>query len=284
MEANFDANHRIAGFSLTSIKRAILHVGLMDDRDDIDTVAQYLNCGRRQAERVLEELEREQLVTRTSNPRQWKTTERGHALGFYWQPPRRFQPVIERESRGGLNEMFGEAPCLILRSAAEQEDLFEEAFIEAGVFVEYEGDHLVEVSLIQPNDYEEPAGGARIDTSIYLTPAAAKTLAESLRKSIEGAEREVARRQRIDARRLQRGEERRKAGKKPRKNAAGRVFEIAAPPRKPRGAPPKPFIEAPAAAVAPVTDEVESRKRRDAIAASLKELRETNRMRREASR
>ena len=82
----FNAYEVIAGFPLLAIRRAISWVGVMDDRDDIKTVAESLGCPYPQAERVLEALERRGFVSRTKVPRQWENTEFARQLR-HWQPP-----------------------------------------------------------------------------------------------------------------------------------------------------------------------------------------------------
>ena len=53
-QESFDANERIAGFSLLNIRDAIRLVGITDDRDDVKHVSTVLKCGRDQAQHVLE--------------------------------------------------------------------------------------------------------------------------------------------------------------------------------------------------------------------------------------
>jgi hypothetical protein len=154
------------------------------------------------AVRVLEELERRGLVTRTAKRKQWKTTEQGHRLAFYWHPPRRFTPIIERQSRGReINEGFAEVPCGIRRASSDEGEMFEEAELNVGVFVDYEGERLVEIAVLQPDEYQgDSAGSGLEDLAVYLSPEDAKKFAEGLQKAVERAEAEVARRRAQKAR------------------------------------------------------------------------------------
>lgn len=78
--------------------------------------------------RVLEELERRGLVTKTKRRNQRDTTPEGHKLAWDWHPPSKFTPAIERaEERGIHNEGFAEIPCSIWRFTADEEEMFEEA-------------------------------------------------------------------------------------------------------------------------------------------------------------
>ena len=93
-EKDFDADERIAGFSLLSIRDAIQLVGLMEDQDDVKHLSTVLKCGRDQARGVLEKLEQRGLVERMSKRNRWKVTALGHKLAFDWHPPRTFRPAI----------------------------------------------------------------------------------------------------------------------------------------------------------------------------------------------
>src|SRR5262245_61601009 len=97
----FNVTETIGGFALTRIRRAMLFVGLMPDRDDIQTIAESLGCPSRQAESVLQALERRGLVTKAEQKRQWDITPLGKHLRFSWKPPRRLQPAIERDDDSG---------------------------------------------------------------------------------------------------------------------------------------------------------------------------------------
>ncbi len=190
-EENFDANERIAGFSLARIKKALSWVGVLDERNDVDNVAQALHCPIGQALRVLDELERREFVTKAKKRNQWATTLKGRQLAFHWQPPRRYSPAIDRNSRA-INECFDSVRCGILRTV-DREDMFEEAEVTASVNVEYEGERLVEINLCQPDDYDDEAGGSNIVSSIYLAPTDAKIFVIGLQKAIKKAELIVAR-------------------------------------------------------------------------------------------
>lgn len=201
-QPEFDASEVIAGFPLASIKRALTWVGLMDDRDDIKNVADALHCPSGQAERVLEALERRGLVTKAAHKRQWETTDLGKRLNYHWHPPRRIEPVIEREAgRGATNEVFETVPCSILRTSSDNGAAFEEADLDVGVFVEYESDRVIEISVSQPDDYDHRGESSVIESSVYIGVDEAKRFATALQKSIERAERELTRRKTAKPRR-----------------------------------------------------------------------------------
>jgi hypothetical protein len=301
-EDDFDANERVAGFSLVSIKRALGWIGIMDDRDDIKSVVEALKCPPRQALRVLEELERRELITKTAKRNQWQTTPKGHRLAFYWLPPRRFIPAIERASRPVSGMGFDSVRCGILRSTADGADMFEEAEIDPAMSVEHEGQRLVEINVTQPHDYDEPHGGARIELSLYLSPAEAKAFVGGLQQAIEAADKETARRAAQKARQEKRAKTRRaEAGKREREKRekkpaviSARTPQVKVPSAKPpRAASPvavapqvvkraaqaapatKPFPDPPPEVALAGLDE----RRGEAIAVALKSLRETNRAR-----
>lgn len=192
-EPEFDANEVVAGFPLLSIRHALQWVGMMDDRDDIKSVADALKCPPSQAERVLESLEERGFVTKAAKKRQWDQTPLGWQLSRRWQPPRRLHPVIERDDQGNAtNRGFDTIPCFILRSQGE-DDVFEEADLDVGVWTEFENDKLVEFTLSQPDDYDH-RDSSQIDRSVYISVSDAKQLAKSLQEAIEHAEKELARR------------------------------------------------------------------------------------------
>lgn len=292
----FDANDRVLGFSLVGIKRALGWVGIMDDRDDVRSVSQALTCPEQQAIRVLEELERRGFVTKTEKRRQWKTTQKGHRLGFYWLPPRRFNPAIERES-SRCGQGFQSVRCGILRSTEDGADMFEEAEIDPTLSVQYEGERLVEINVTQPHDYdEEEAGGASVELSAFLSVAEAKSFAAALQQAITAAEREAARRLVEDARREKRAEARRLEVQRREKEKRKASPKLGGSPSTPkRGAPPIERGPGEARALGsesarhtarPMTlprqsIEIEpaAEQRAATIAAALEELRETNRAR-----
>jgi hypothetical protein len=173
-ESEFDANERVAGFPLAGIQRALGWVGIMDDRDDIKCVAEALHCPPSQAARVLDELEKRGFVTRAGMKNQWKHTEKGWRLAHAWQSSRRLIPAIESPSTG-TNLILESVPCSILRTTEDNADVFEEARVSVGVHVEYEGERLIEIAVEQPNDYDEPDGGALIDRTLYVTAGDAKS-------------------------------------------------------------------------------------------------------------
>lgn len=195
-KTEFDASEVIAGFPLTSIKRAIAWVGIMDDRDDIKNVADALGCQRPQAERVLEALERRGLVTKSAKKHQWDTTQLGWQLRFQWQPPRQIEPVIDREEEtDAINEGFGTVPCSILRSKPDDDLSFEEADLDVSVFIEYESPRVIEISICQPDYYDRREdSSSTIETSVYIGVEEAKRFAEALTSAITRAEAEMVRR------------------------------------------------------------------------------------------
>ena len=194
MADEFDANEPIAGFPLVSIQKALVWVGVMDDRDDIKSVGEALGCGPRQAAGVLDDLERRGLVAKGKKRNQWAKTEKGHRLAFQWEPPRRYRPVIERDDKGNPgNEQLEGVPCLLFESRDDAE-IFEEARLNVLFFPDYEGSHLVEVSVFEPADYEQPESDGTYTTSVYLTPADARVIATGILRAADKAEAEVARR------------------------------------------------------------------------------------------
>jgi hypothetical protein len=223
-KTEFDANEVIAGFPLASIKRALAWVGVMEDRDDIKNVAKALRCPPGQAERVLEALERRGLVSKTARKRQWETTALGHRLKYYWQTPRKIEPAIEREAeRGAINQVFDSVPCSILRTSSDEGAAFEEADLQVGVFVEYETDRLIEISLSQPDDYDHRDESGKIESTVHVGLDEAKRLATALQKSIEHAERELVRRKTAKQRRpSMRKTDRFKLVKKPASSSGAR--------------------------------------------------------------
>jgi len=202
----FNAYEVIAGFPLLAIRRAISWVGLMDDRDDLKIVSDSLGCPYSQAERVLETLERRGFVAKTKNPRQWVTTRLAHQLGI-WQPPRRFEPAIERDEDQDddcCNRVIDEVPCAILRGGTDDTFTFEDADLEVGVFIEYESPRVIEISISQPDDYDHREESGRIDRTVYIGVDDARRFAVALQKAIEGAEAEIARRALVDLTRKKR--------------------------------------------------------------------------------
>jgi ribosomal protein S19E (S16A) len=296
----FDANDRILGFSLLSIKRALQWVGMMEDRDDIDYVAEALGCPEQQALRVLEELEHRGLVTKAQKKRQWVTTPKGHRLALYWHPPRVLRPAIEYEAGpGSINEQFEAVPCSIWRHTPDEEEMFEEGEIDVGVHVDYDTDRLIEINISQIDEYQGESNGSSVcERSVYISATDARTLLEGLQKAIAGAEEESARRVARRARLLKRKEAKnlRRAKKEDE-----RLAQLAADESEPRAsdsakadtatmttkASPKrrPDIQrvsVPPSATAPQAEEVAPSGK--AVAAALAEIREANRARRMAAR
>lgn len=252
-ETEFNANEVVAGFPLLSIRHALQWVGVMPDRDDIKTVAEALKCPASQAERILETLEERGFVTKAPKKRQWDQTAQGYRLSRGWQPPRRLHPVIERDDENNAtNYGFETVQCFVLRTK-EDDDVFEEADLDVGVFTEYESDKLVEINLSQPDDYER-RNGAQIERSVYLSVSDAKQFAKGLQEAIEYAEKELTRR----------------ATRKPRPKKRPREE------RAPKATEPSKSAS-PALATAPETKKPEKalpqKPRKDLLAATLKELR-----------
>ena len=203
-EQDFDANELIAGFPLLRIKRALSSFVLIRPRDDVKVLAQTLRCPPRQALRVLDELERRGLVTKMTKPKRWEPTPKGNQLAYHWHPPRRFLPAIERDPESSMpNQGLESVPCSILRFTPDEEDVFEEALAEVGVNADYEGERLVEITVMQPDDYDDHCAGL-CDMIFYLAPADATRFAAGLQTAIEKAEAEVARTRAITARRAKR--------------------------------------------------------------------------------
>ena len=312
----FDANERIAGFSMLSIKRAMQLIGIMEDRDDIDHVAQSLGCPPQQALRVLEELEHRGLVTKAQKKRQWDTTQKGHRLAMYWHPPRVLRPAIEYESGpGSINEQFKAVPCSIWRYTPDEDEMFEEGEIDVGVHVDYDHDRLIEINISQIDEYQGESNGAAVcERSVYLSPADAKSFLAGLQEAIDRAEKEAvlrvtekARRAKREEgkrlRRAKRGDERlarladeeqeratapdadaRHRSKAPDKPALGASksakLEPAAITTTTKRRPTIQRVPAPPPAPPPPEDATRSGK---AVAAALAELRATNQARREAA-
>lgn len=196
----FDATELIAGFPLARIKQALFWIGLERDRDDIEIIADGLRCGRPQAERVLEVLERRGFVTRASKKNRWEQTPLGRELSFCWHPPRRLEPVIQREEEtNACNEIFDAVACSIFRGS-DDGDAFEEADLEVGVFVEYESERVIEILVSKPDDYEHRDGSSTVETSIYIGLAEAKRFIRAFETAIERGEAEIARRAAIPVR------------------------------------------------------------------------------------
>jgi hypothetical protein len=185
----------VAGFPLASIQRALAYVGMLESMDDIKNVSEGLRCPPHQALRVLEELERRGYVTKLKKAKYWDLTERGRSLAYYWKPPRKLHPAIEREDSDiACMEAFGTVQCFILRPTSDDEDVFEDAVLDVGVNLQYDNERLIELNVVLPHDYEEPEGNATIESSAYVSVAEAKVLISGLQDSVTRAERELARR------------------------------------------------------------------------------------------
>jgi len=272
----FDPGEVIAGFPLVGIKRALTWVGVMEDRDDIKNVAKALGCPLGQAERVLEALERRGFVTKAPKKRQWETTPLGNRLHFEWKPPRRIQPAIEREDEGDANnEIFESVPCLILRPASDEGAALEECDIEVGLFVEYETDRVIEISVTQPDDYDHRDHSSTIESSVYLGVSDAKRFAAALQTAIGRAEAELARRATEKPRRKSRTRSKaptvRAAPRSPSKKPP--VVKSTKPSTTPRHAPaPTRSSSAKQEAPAESAKRQEEKRKKDDLAATLREL------------
>jgi hypothetical protein len=153
-EQDFDANERIAGFSLLSIRDAIQLVGLTVDHDDVRHVSTVLKCGRDQALHVLERLEQRGLLEKKGKNR-WKMTPIGHKLAFDWHPPRTLRPAI-RHAKEPIVVLThcADAPCSIWRCSPDGDAMFEDAELNVGLNPEYEGERLIEVEVMQLDEYQ----------------------------------------------------------------------------------------------------------------------------------
>ncbi len=314
----FDANDRVVGFSLLRIKRAMQWIGITEDRDDVDYVAEALGCPEPQALRVLEELEHRGLVTKAQRKRQWNTTQKGHRLALYWHPPRVLRPAIEYEAGpGSINEQFKAIPCSIWRHTPDQDEMFEEGELDVGIHVDYDTDRLIEINISQIDEYQGESNGSSVcERSVYISAADAKSLVAGLQKAIERAEaeavvranrkvREAKRREAKEARRAKREDERlarlgdgegveptaaSEAGAPSRSSGAPQTERAASAEAdsgtttattRTKRRPTIMRVPAPVPVAAPQIEEATQSGK--AVAAALAEIRETNRMRREVS-
>jgi hypothetical protein len=72
--------------------------------------------------------------------------------------------------------------------------VFEDAFLDVGVNVQYENERLVEINVVLPHDYEEPESNATIESTVYIGVAEARVILTGLQTAITRAEKELARR------------------------------------------------------------------------------------------
>jgi len=219
-DVQFDPAETIAGFPLKSIRRALGWMGLMGkEGDNVERVAKALSCPLSQAEHVLAAAERRGLVTPTGVKNHWKTTDLGWNLVMRWKPPPRIEPAISLDGDDdpkAINEVFDEVPCSLLRTTPDDDDAFEEAKLEVGVFVEYASPRVIEISVSIPDDWDYPDDSASIESSVYVGVEDAKRFMKALQTSIERAEKGIARRKRMPpakSRRAEGDEERRKGPK-----------------------------------------------------------------------
>lgn len=136
----------------------------------------------------------------------WKTTALGHKLAFDWHPPRTLRPAIRyaKESIVVLTHC-GDAPCSIWRSSPDGDAMFEEAELNLALNPEYEGARLIEVEVMQLDEYQgEKGGGGESALAVHVSAEAARSLAAGLLKAAELAERETERRAKTESRREKR--------------------------------------------------------------------------------
>jgi len=199
---DIDPNAMIAGFPPLSIKHALWDLVLHDGSDGTAKFAAALGCGLNQATDVLETLEKGGFIARIGKRKKWDLAPRGHHMVFYWKPPRRFTPAIEREEEPDVcGEIIESVPCSILRSGSDQSVVFEEAILDVGVSVDYEFERVIMVDLLQPDDYDSPDGSSRIEATIHLSIGAARKLREGLLLAIAHGQEELARRASVVAKR-----------------------------------------------------------------------------------
>jgi hypothetical protein len=213
-QKDFDANERIAGFSLLSVKRAIQFLGMNEDQSDAKHVSTVLGCGLAQARQVLERLEQRGLIEKTSKRNRWKTTPLGNELSFSWQPPRTFRPAIRHGTEAFVvSEHCADVPCWIWRCSPDEEAMFEEAELHVAMNPEYEGERLIEVEVVQPDEYQgESGGGGESALAVHVSPGDARALAAGLLKAAERAEHELVQRAKKRATRQGRKKPRRAGG------------------------------------------------------------------------
>jgi hypothetical protein len=112
-----------------------------------------------------------------------------------------------RADRGDLNEGFANVPCAIWRSDDDGGEMFEEAELNVSINSDYEGDRLVEISVLQPDDYQGESGGSSTEAiAVYLSAGNARAFANGLLKAVERAEAEGVRKRTKGARRVTRSE------------------------------------------------------------------------------
>jgi DNA-binding MarR family transcriptional regulator len=192
MDVSIDPTERIAGFPLVDIKRAISFVGF-DESNDVGQVADSLKVSLGQALKVVDELERRGYVNKLEKPGKLEKTPKGVELAYRWSPPPTYTPIVWREHEEGVcNEVFGDARCSLLRHV-DKTDVFEEARLEAGAFVDHEGDRLVEISVSIP-ETDVDNTSSHMELSVYVSPDEARQFMKLLRQSIAAAEREIQRR------------------------------------------------------------------------------------------
>jgi len=83
--------------------------------------------------------------------------------------------------------------------------VFEEAELSVMVHAEYDTDRLIEIDIMQPDDYRgESAGSSLCDRCVYVSAKDARVSVAGLEKAIAKAEAEEKRRAVIKARRANR--------------------------------------------------------------------------------
>lgn len=192
-QQEFDANEVIGGFPLPQIRRAVSQVGLhiFNERDDVTAVAAELGCPRHQARRVLVALEKHGFVVSTTTPERWEKTTKDYRLAWEWRPPRKFTPIIDRGSEPRCGQGFESIPCGIVRTLGDEETVLEEAALDVVIHRQYDGDRMIELSVMQPDDLEDLSGSAFEAIVTYITPRDAKRLMKTLQDAIFAAELEL---------------------------------------------------------------------------------------------
>ena len=83
--------------------------------------------------------------------------------------------------------------------------MFEEAELNLALNPEYAGERLIEIEIVQLDEYQgERGGGGESALAVHVSAEAARSLAAGLLKAAELAERETKRRAKAEARREKR--------------------------------------------------------------------------------
>lgn len=100
--------------------------------------------------------------------------------------------------------MIDDVPCAILRGGSDDNHTFEDADLGVGAFIEYESPRVIEITILQPDDYDHRDEAAIIERSLYIGVDEAKRFGVALQEAIEKAEAEIARRALVDSTRKKR--------------------------------------------------------------------------------